>query len=481
MFNFTDIVSNILLEEPQQGQTTPPAANPATAQLTLNNNDAENIKKLNGFNELVNAYTTQYGQTPAIEEVLKAVNMLTGGKYIAAKYTTFGYIPFIDAFAQSYDKMDDVIDDVNKNKLTQTQIISTLANNPAIYNPIFSKVAADLKKTTSLQEYSPAHPQVNRVWLNLVNETNKLSQTAIQSLGSDTIHSAITKIIAKRIPILDRVMGLKGIVKPFNKSVITPILHQFKKYTGYKQGDAKKNPVGWLKDRLWPKKVPGDFSKMVEDISANNLLNVAVLAYEYYIYLLSTQGKPLNTQTSQTQLEPVNASLNRFSLYVNNILNEYDPTDASRILGGHNPAPSPQQNQTQTGRQLSTDPRNVRRREQRAARRDAQQNNQQQNQQQNQQTTGLPAEQIEKISNQVGNAPDPDYTSFIDNGESRYLPEVKYNLSMIAKDPSKEARALYKALTDMAYFVRPRLSAAQRVGAVAGALGSLRVGMGPVN
>jgi hypothetical protein len=474
MFNFTDIVSNILLEEEPQGQTTPsPAANPAPAAPTLGNNDIENIKKSSGFKELINAYTTQYGQTPNISEVLKAVNIVTGGKYLAAKYTSLGYIPFIDAFAQVYA----LINDDKKRSFTQTDIINTIVNNPQVYDPIFSKIAADIKKTTNLQEYSPSNPEVNRAWLNLVNETNKLSQTAIQSLGSDTVHSAITKIIAKRIPILDRVMGLKGIVKPFNRSVITPILHQFKKYTGYKQGDAKKNPGGWLKDRLWPKKVPGDFSKIVEDISANTLLNVAVLAYEYYIYLLSTQGKPLNTQTSQTQLEPVNASLNRFSLYVNNILNEYDPTDASRILGGHNPAPSPQQNQTQTGRQLSTDPRNVRRREQRAARRDAQQNNQQQNQQ----TTGLPAEQIEKISNQVGNAPDPDYTSFIDNGESRYLPEAKYNLSMIAKDPSNEARTLYKALTDMAYFVRPRLSAAQRVGAVAGALGSLRVGMGPVN
>jgi hypothetical protein len=53
----------------------------------------------------------------------------------------------------------------------------------------------------------------------------------------------------------------------------------------------KKNPLGWLKDRSWPKKISGDFSKMVEDISANNLLNVAVLAYEYYIYLLRHSRK----------------------------------------------------------------------------------------------------------------------------------------------------------------------------------------------
>jgi len=232
---------------------------------------------------------------------------------------------------------------------------------------------------------------------------------------------------------------------------------------------------------LWPKKVPGDFSKIVEDISANNLLNVAVLAYEYYIYLLSTQGTPLNTQTSQTPLKPVNASLNRFSLYVNNILNEYDYTDSSRVLGSHNLGPTQQQASSSSTQQQFSKGRLLKNIAQNRAAIKASNYKDPKLQQQSQETKGLPAEQIEKISNQVGNAPDPDYTSFIDNGESRYLPEVKYNLSMIAKDPSKEARALYKALTEMAYFVRPRLSAAQRVGAVAGALGSLRVGMGPVN
>jgi hypothetical protein len=476
MFNFTDIVSDILVEAGPQSQGTPsPAANPSPAPQASSTNDAENIKRSAGFMELVNAYQTQYGQPPSISEALKAANIVTGGKYLAAKYTTLGYIPFIDAFAQVYAK----IEDDKKRNYTQTDIINTILNEPAKYDPIFNKIAADIKKTTNLQEYSPGNPEVNRAWLNLVNETNKLSQTAIQGLGSDTIHSAITKIIAKRIPILDRVMGLKGIVKPFNKSVITPILHQFKKYTGYKQGDAKKNPAGWLKDRLWPKKVPGDFSKMVEDISANNLLNVAVLSYEYYIYLLSTQGKPLynpeNQKADQQMKLPgfENTSLNLFDKFVNKVLVEYNPLPAHY----QNIKVPQQQNKAKTGTSQQRDAKG--RFISNTPKQQAVQ--QQQTSQQTQQTGGLPTEQIEKISNQVGNAPDPDYTSFIDNGESRYLPSVKYNLSTIAKDPSTEAKALYKALTDMAYFVRPRLSAAQRIGNVAGALGALRVGMGPVN
>lgn len=464
MFNFTDVVSDILIEQPVPDPTS----------STGNANDAQNIMRSTGFKELINAYTSQYGKTPDVNEILKAVNIVTGGKYIAAKYTNLGYIPFIDAFAQIYAK----IDDKNKSNFTQTDIINAIIQTPETFDPIFNKIAADVKNTVNVQDYSPSNPEVNRAWLNLTNETNKLSQTAIQGLGSDTIHSAIVKIIAKRIPVLDRVMGLKGLVKPFNQSVITPFLHQFKKYTGYKQGDAKKNPKGWLKDRMWPKKVPGDFNKIVEDISANNLLNVAVLASEYYIYLLTTQGKPLydQGQTTQQGIEAQmklpgfeNTSLNLFDKFVNSVLVEYNP------LPSHyqNMPVQPQQKQS-SGQQRARDARG------RYLPKNPQPAKQTQQTQQTQQTGGLPQEQITKIANQIGNVVDPDYKTFIDSGESRYLPGVKYNLSAISKDPSQEARALYKALTDMAYFVRPRLSAAQRIGVAAGALGSLRTGMGPV-
>lgn len=466
MFNFPDIVSDILTEQPV----------PVVPPNTSSTNDAQNVMMSAGFKELVNAYTTQYGKTPDVNEILKAVNIITGGKYIAAKYTNLGYIPFIDAFAQIYAK----ISDSNKSNFTQTDIINAIIQTPEISDPIFNTIAAELKKTMNVQDYSPGNPEVNRAWLNLTNETNKLSQTAIQGLGSDTIHSAIVKIIAKRIPVLDRVMGLKGLVKPFNQSVITPFLHQFKRYTGYKQGDIKKNPKGWLKDRLWPKKVPGDFSKMVEDISANNLLNVAVLASEYYIYLLTTQGKPLYDQEKQ----PINASLNLFDNYISSILNEAPASSTAAYRSGYENIYGPKTNPTTLNQPIDAD-RKAQLLKNIAQNRKAIKNSKFKDpslqQQTQQQTRGLPQEQVIKIANQIGNAVDPDYKTFIDNGESRYLPGGKYNLSSISKDPSQEARALYKALTDMAYFVRPRLSAAQRVGAVAGALGSFRVGMGPVN
>jgi hypothetical protein len=428
MFSFSDTVASILLE-------VDPAGTPGVVPPQTGTSDSQTILTSNGFNELRNAYAVQYGKTLDVNEILKTVNIITGGGYIAAKYTNVGYIPFIDAFAQIYA----IIDNKDKSKFTQTDIIKFIIDNAAIVDPIFNKIAANLKNTTNVFEYEPGNPDVNRAWRSLMSETNKLSQTAIQSLGSDTIHFAVTKIIAKRIPILDRVAGLKGLVRPFNKSVITPIFHQFKKYTGYKQGDFKKNPKGWLKDRLWPKKISGDFSKMVEDISANNLLNVAVLSYEYYIYLLSTQGQPLYTQGQQRQ--NVNASLNIFDKFVNNLLQE-DVPQSSWKPSAQRQQSSAQRQQQKTNTTNSQTPQS--------------QNNAQQ-------TSGLPSDQIEKISNQIGNNTDPDYESFLDNGESRYLPETKYILSAISKDPSREAQALYRALTDMAYFVRKSVGAKERM------------------
>jgi hypothetical protein len=464
MFNFTDLVSDILLKEQTPQETA------------SSSNDVEKIKQSKGFMELVNGYGAQYGQPPDVKEILQAANIVTGGGYIAKKYTNIGYTPFIDAFAQVYA----TIEDNKKANYTQSQIIDQIVNNPEAYDPIFNEIAKNLRNTAKVQEYSPANPDVNRVWRSLVAEANKLSQTAIQSLGSDTVHSAITKIIAKRIPVIDRLVGVKGLMRPFNAGTIKPVLLQFKRYTGYKQGDIKKNPKGWLKDRSWPKKVSGDFSKMVEGITIDNLINVAVLAYEYYIYLLGTQGKPLNTQNQQTSPQPVNASLNIFTSFVNNILNEYDYTDGSNILGSHNPGPASAQQQVTapaTQQQFSKGRLLKNLAQNRAAVKSSNYKETKPQQQQNQEATGLPPEQLEKITNEVGNLVDPDYESFLFEGTSRYLPDVKYNLSTISKDPSREAQDLYKALTNMAYFVKTGVGAKN----ITSALGALTTGMGPVN
>jgi negative regulator of sigma E activity len=82
MFNFKKLVHNILLE-------AEPTINPVDPQQD-NTNDIQNIQKSPGFMRVVGAYTSQYNQTPVIRDILKAVNVIVGGGYIAAKYTAVG-------------------------------------------------------------------------------------------------------------------------------------------------------------------------------------------------------------------------------------------------------------------------------------------------------------------------------------------------------------------------------------------------------
>lgn len=427
MLKFNDIVIDILQEqEPTILSTTP-----ATIQK---------LQNLDDFKKLIAAYRNQYGAEPTISDIEKAVSIIQGGKYIAAKYTNIGYIPFIDVFAQIFAQ----IPDDKKRQYTMSQIYDNVLKTPEQYSSIFNNVATRIQQSTSVQDYEPINPDVNKAARTLHSEVQKLSQTAIQSLGSETVHTAISKMVAKRVSVLDRVIGLKSLVKPFNASLITPILHQFKKYTGVKD---------------WAKRIPGDFNKMVDDISASNLLNVAILASDYYIHLLKTKYLTGEQQSQQESITP-------FTNLYQNIILEMPLKSASEI-----------------GSEIASGQRRVMGVDPEINKFTKKQYNKDFDQKLLKKQSNLPVlnqQQIEKISNQIGNTVDPDYKSFLDKGVSQFLPGIKYDLNTISKDPSKEARDLYKALTDMAYFVRQRTSLSQAIGKAAGALGALRVGMGPV-
>jgi hypothetical protein len=423
MLKFNDIVVDILQEQV-----------PVVSSTTI-----QQLQQVDGFKNLLAAYRNQYGGEPSITDIEKAVGIIQGGTYIAAKYTNIGYIPFIDAFAQIFAQ----INDKNKRSYSMPQIYDIVLKTPDQYNNVFNEIITRVQQSTSVQDYEPINPDVNKAARTLNSEVQKLSQTAIQSLGSESVHTAINKMIAKRVSVLDRVIGLKSLTKPFDASLITPVLHQFKKYAGVKN---------------WAKRIPGDFNKMVDDISASNLLNVAILASEYYIHLLKTKYL--------TGEQPKGESLAPFENLYQNIILEMPLKSAAEIgkdiaAGERRPMGVDPEKNKWTKNQYNKDfdkklqpPKND--------------------------LPPLNEQQIQKIANQIGNTVDPDYKSFLDKGASQFLPGVKYDLNAIAKDPSREAKDLYKALTDMAYFVRQRTSLSQAIGKTAGALGALRVGMGPV-
>lgn len=439
MFNFKGLVSTILVEQEQEGQLV---------------NDIQVLSQLPGFKKLKETYQKAFNYPPSDNDIYSAISIIPGGRYIAAKYTKIGFLPFIDAFANIFDK----IPDKNKRNFKLPELIDIISKTPE-YDDVFAQTADRLAQSgiVQVQDYEPTNPDVNRAKQSLMSETNRLSQIAIQSLGTDTIHSAINKMIAKRMPIMDRVVGLKGLIKPYNQSVIKPILFEFKKFTGYKEGMAYKNDGNWKNviNSLWTKKIPGDFEKVVEDITAKNLLNVAVLTYEYYISLLKTQGQP------EQQPETVNASLDIFDSFVDSILTE---------MTGAGFSPSAQQARARQVQQQQIRNRvlnNIAR--SRTARQGSKYKDPALKQDDpNQQVTGLSKELIEQISNQIGMTPNPDYMSFVDEGTSKYLPDIKYDLATIAKDPTPAAKALYSALTEMSLFI-PKKKPGERMKALQGA------------
>lgn len=416
MFNFKDLVSNILLEQ-----------EPAPGNATI-----QDLQQVDGFKNLIKVYRDQYGSEPNILDIEKAIGIIQGGKYIAAKYTNIGYIPFIDAFAQIFAQ----IPDNNKRRYTMPQIYDIVLKSPETYDSVFKNTLARVQQSTSVQDYQPINPDVNKAARTLNSEVQKLSQTAIQSLGTETVHTAISKMIAKRVSVMDRVMGLKGLVRPFDASLIAPILHQFKKYVGVKG---------------WHKRIPGDFSKMVDDISASNLLNVAVLASDYYIHLLKTKYL--------TTTQPQGEGYTPFEGLYQNIILEMPLKSSAEIgkeIAGGQRRPmgvDPEKNKWTKGQYNKDFDKKLQ----------PPKNN----------LPNLNEQQIEKIANQIGNTVDPDYKSFLDRGISQFLPGIKYDLNTISKDPSKEAKDLYGALTDMAYYVRKKDTSGDRLGYAQQALAGL--------
>jgi hypothetical protein len=419
-----------------------------------------NLQSNPGFNALMNAYKTKFNITPDLKTVESAINIIQGGKYIAAKYTSMGFIPFLDAFAQIYT----LIPDDKKKNFTLQQIIDNIINdNSGKYNDVFNSTAQHILNLDSglVSDYIPSNPAVNRAWLTLSSEANKLSQAAIQSLQSDTIYSAIQKIIAKRTGVIDRITNLKGIVKPFNISAISPVMFEYKKFINYTPGKIFTNPKNLLPSH-WQKKIPGDFNKIVEGLTADNLIKLAIFSSEYYIHLLRNKftaeqqqqipqapgTTPPPAQAINTTPPPAGESLSIFDAIANSILLSEVNTGDGTMAGG---------NSTYTPVTPQTP---------------------QQNNNVNTSTT-LDERQIEQISNVIGSGKEsvPDYKNFITKGVSSYLGDIKYDLGTIAKDPSKEARALYKALTDIAYFTNTSTSTADRLKYANQALDAL-AGMG---
>jgi hypothetical protein len=466
MLNFSGLVNYIL--EVEQG--VPPTQNTQTDQNNPSNANALIQQLYNDpnfkFKELLEAFKFKFGITLGLNPLYNELNnTVPGGKYnIAAKYVNDTYIPIIDAFSLAVKQMTS--DPKAEQKPTMEAILKTILQAPDIYNPIFLSVVDRIKEVKDGSrpvDYTPIHPVVNRAANTLRGETEKLAQTAIESLSNEPIFEAISKIIAKRISVLDRITAVKGLRRPFSQTLIKPILMSWKKYISL---GSPGRDIKWEKALAplyghWQKKISGDFNQIIDDVTSDNLLLIAVYAGEYYISLL---GKVVLQESKKldkfdTLLEvTVGSTADYRSGYENVWPSKPNAQDIrNRVLKNVGQT----RKGTESSKYKETNPDNK-------------------TEQVNQTPEGATPLSLAEYNDMVkglGDGEIQDYKDFITRGTSRFLGKTVFNLGTISKDPSNEAKSLYNAIKGIAYHVPKNIGAKKTVQAI----GALRVGMGPVN
>jgi len=454
MFDFTGIVSNVLLEQQpgatQQGTPSPNNPNTSSQQQTGSNNQSL-LKTLysnpnSEFDNLIAAYNTKFKSNidpSAAESFLQSV---CAPGYFAGKTleTAGGYtfIPIFDGFLLYLAQIR-----TSNPKADFETIKQNLIADPTLAAQHFKQVIDQIKKTQDANEesYVPINAALGKAKGVLDNQVDLLSKTAIAELHKDSVLVAVEKIVAKRTSVVNRISHLKGLKRPFSRTLIQPLFYSYKSFVSSTPGNLLAGLYGG-----WQKKISGDFQSAVDDLTSNKLMTIAILTGEYYKYLLN---KVLSGQSQENQ-QTVNASLNLFDTFIGSILQEAPLTSAGNLAmqgGTSTPSSLTLNNQQQTQQQQQQNTNQTQQQQQ-------QNTNQTQQQQQNTSTLDPKnAKEIEDMLKMVGSQKFVDYQNFVEKGAGRYFPGVIYNLGKIDEDARsgvKPAKELYDAIKGVAFFTR---------------------------
>lgn len=428
-------------------------------------------------NELINNYLLDLGKRylgKYDSRVARKRQDSITSKYVDVGYQIFQGLRAIDK------KLEERVTDLN----TLRQVLQ----DPAITDKT-SNIANIIKQfaTTPIENYQCKDPI-----LKSITDADNLSDIALQSLYGKTVYGAVYEMLKKRA----------GILKA---RINDQVLQQMLLYPAtYATGNTP---------------VPEPLQETLADNSmhSHNILAIGVAAIEYFKYLVNQQILISKEQTQQQ-----NDSLNLFDQFIDNILNEETAPSQLDVAMRRGSTALQQQNQTQQNQ--------------------TQQNQQtgpstQQQAQTKQTNSGQRQKfaQTELLKIVPFSLFDPktwkkdsvferiylqEYKIFITEGVSKYVPgerktapeRVKtdtmlqqqniprplsqtepveyqkplvYTLDVISKDSSQQAQDLIKALQTIAQFSKTKKTWLQKIGSfigkAAGALGALRVGMGPVN
>lgn len=453
MSKFVDLVSDILLEEPVSSGTTNNQNN-----TNINNpgfvppqwlKDIIAHHKALGFSDV----TSELDKI--IEIAFRQIQNRIADKQVESVYDGVRVLDAIERF-KKIASPNQVIKggDLGKQLIADQQ-----------HEAVGKKIADEIKTYQNGQQWVPRDPAVSEAWGKLLQGQDKMAAVALQTFNNLSVLETVKQIVKRRTNILDRLGNLKSLTQPFT-NLITNI---FKTPEPYSSG---------------AKKVTSDFLNIVDNMYVTSIIEVAIAAKEFFaaeIASKKTQAQPQGNNTSQNQVtvgptpgtlppgapppptpqQNVNAGLNLFDTYINSVLvNEVGvlKTAAQAIGRGIQ----------QAGKAVMKGERQLRTSPQVQQRYQQYKNKLKQDQANYDAFLNGKAIQYKIIDQNTGQ-------------ETNNLGTAgPYTVGTISKIETTEAKNLINALKKIAQYTRKGIGAGQALNKTAGALGALRVGMGPV-
>jgi|GEM_PF-6990189 len=448
MFDFKDIVTDILLEE----ESVLPAGDPAQTSNPSKAPDWINkiLKKHTdlGFADI--KYNDPLFQKIA-QVVFRPNQNRIADKEVESVYDGVRILDALERFKKqsSNPKQNDF-----------TVGIKSFTDEAKKGNDI----ASEIEKYQSGQQWAPIDSGVSYAWGKLLQGHDKIAAVALQTYNKLSVLETVKQIVKKRTSITDRISSLKSLTQPFT-NLITDI---FKTPEPYSSGQ---------------KKVTSDFANIVDSLYVTDLISVALAAKELFKTeinskkLQSTEPETGNQNQQQNQQQTGNQnqqqtqtnnlinpdqkfsdSLNLFDTYYNSIL--IQELGVLKTIGQAIGKGIQQVGKTAKYMQASPEVK---------------------------QRLGQVKQKLQQDQ--------ANYDAFINGKQIQYKtidPKTgkdtetigttgPYTLEVISKMGTTEATNLVNALKKIAQYTRKGIGLGQAVSKTAGALGALRVGMGPVN
>jgi len=444
MFNFADLITNTLLEAPQPtpvptpatATSVPPTPNPPNPSQNANTKSAEQLYK-----ELIQRANKDIKDPGTIlansgESLVTNFFISKGLQWKNKQYWGGGVQKKnLDSVAAKYvDCGCEVYKRTNLDKPLEINFANIEDNQEALQ--IIQKFITD-----NISQYQCVDPILKNI-----SEADNLNEIALSTFNNESVFGAVYKMLQQRA----------GKIKTaLNRGTLQAMLTFPAQYAGGRIA------------------IPDPFEKSLVESSMYNerVLAIGVAAIEYFKYLVNIEVARITAEKRGKRGIRTAEQFN-FNILVRDLLNELTVAgaqDSPRGTGGR---------YTGTNDQL------------RGAGGRMQSIEQKYSQSEMLKLTpfNLFDSKTWKRDSVFEKQYKNDYIAFITNGVAQSIPQkdqkdrpIVYNIGTISQDRSAQAQELIKALQGIAQFKRTKQTLMQKVSKVAGALGALRVGMGPVN